>query len=434
MSEESIKKGIDIVNQFFDCMEKLKSEVVYFEEECRAAIMQKEAFFRVYGLSFNLAWTLRRVICRLEEYDGVLRNTLLYDYFNENRRYVEDVFGFANKLDEFISTSLATYSMDLLDDDWVGIDLDDEDETSKLLIEDNDYLEKLSTDISSNSDKIYRIIIFYIRYIHKQLIEVRNIRLNRTENDYKLLFEQEFKGFLTTDNWNDLRDGFIETTITIKFRGVEPTVEQLQKMRGEEFTLMQELRKELGSFDAYLNDYSKLAKHIVNQEIKHNAKNPIIDLFTCFGRITLIDKWIDDLNEECPLMKPISDAAPLKKIVFTKKLSEERLKNLWPKIEEIYDNHKAIDWVCFYHVLLYRNYILCDDFKYFARWINTTAGREILSEGNIRQIKTSYWAKEAHRTWTIEGFHEWRNTTKGDNTYKDYELLCEAIDEMIKQG
>ena len=75
---------------------------------------------------------------------------------------------------------------------------------------------------------------------------------------------------------------------------------------------------------------------------------------------------------------------------------------------------------------------MCDDFKFFARWINETAGREIISEVNIRQIKMSYWAKEADRMWTIDGLHKWRNSAKADSQYRDYELLCDQINELIK--
>lgn len=432
MSEDSIKRGIDIVNQFFECMEKLNSEVSYFENECTITIIQREAFFKVYGLSYNLAWTLRRVIYRIEEYGEVLRNTLLYDYWEKNEQFIKDINYLAKRLEDFIMQSLEPLSMELLDDDWVGIDLGDDDEAAKVLIEDNEYLENLSRDLSSNCGKIYQIILFYIRYILKQLIEIRNIRLNRTESDYNLLFDREFKEYLTTDIWNELRDSFISTTISIKYRGNEPTVDQLLQMRDNEFEMMMELRKELGQFDAYLSDTGKLARHLVNKEIKHNVNNPIIDLFGCLGRMKLIDQWILAIQEEAPLMEAFEGSSPSEAITFSERLSEERLKSLWPKIEEVYLQRKAIDWVCFYHVLVFRNYVSCDDFKFFARWINETSGREIISEVNIRQIKMSYWAKEAKRMWTIEGFHKWRDSGKADSQYRDFELLCIELNDIIK--
>ncbi len=432
MSEDSIKRGIDIVNQFFECMEKLNLEVSYFENECTITIVQKEAFFKVYGLSYNLAWTLRRVIYRIEDYGEVLRNTLLYDYWEKNEQYIRDVNYLANELEGFIMQSLEPLSMELLDDDWIGIDLGDDDEAAKVLIDDNEYLENLSKDLSSNCGKIYRIIMFYIRYILKQLIEIRNIRLNRNESDYNLLFEREFKEYLTTDVWNDLRDSFISTTISIKYRGNEPTVDQLLHMRDNEFGLMMVLRKELGSFDAYLSDTAKLARHIVNKEIEHNVKNPVIELFGCLGRMKLIDQWISDIQNEAPLMEHFEDSKPSEAITFTERMSEDRLKNLWPQIEEVYKERNAIDIVCLYHVLLYRKYILCDDFKFFARWINETSGKDIISEVNIRQIKMSYWVKEADHIWTIDGLHKFRNSAKADSQYRDYELLCDQINELIK--
>ena len=432
MSEDSIKRGIDVVNQFFECMEKLNSEVAYFEEECRIAIIQKEAFFKVYGLSYNLAWTLRRVICRIEEYGEVLRNTLLYDYWEKNGQYIKDVNYLANRLEAFITQSLEPLSTELLDNDWVEIDLGDDDEAAKVLIEDNEYLENLSKDFSSNSVKIYRMILFYIRYVLKQLIEIKNIRLSRNESDYTLLFDREFKEYLTTDVWNELRDSFISTTISIKYRGNEPTVDQLIQMRDNEFGLMMVLRKDLGPFDAYLSDTAKLARHIVNKEIEHNVKNPVIDLFGCLGRMKLIDQWISDIQNEAPLMEHFEGSKPSEAITFTERMSENRLKSLWPEIEEVYKERNVIDLVCLYHVLLCRKCIMCDDFKFFARWINETADKEIISEVNIRQIKMSYWVKEADHIWTIDGLHKYRNSVKADSQYRDYELLCDQINELIK--
>lgn len=431
MSEEGIKRGIGVIEQFFKSMEKLDSDAKYFVSECKSAIEQQEASIKIYALAFNFAWTLRYTIHRLQEYEDVLRNTLLYDYFEENQKKVDD-FGYLTRyLENFISGSLVSIYIEIDNDDQTEIEIDD-NEGDNNIIEDHEYLETLSKDLSANGGKILHIIPYYLLYINKKLIEIRNIRRNRTDNDYLYLFEREFKEFLTTDSWNDLQVSFIDTTISIKYRGIEPTIDQLQDMRDNEFAIMTELRKDLGSFDAYLKDKSKLARHIVNREIKHNSNNSVMELFSCLGRMKLIDDWLRDINEEAPLMEAYADTSPSDTITFSERLSEERLKSLWPQIEEIYNNRKAIDWVCFYHVLVYRNYISCDDFKLFARWINETSGREVISEVNIRQIKMSYWAKEAKRMWTIDGLHNWRNTAKADSQYRDFELLGDEINELIK--
>jgi hypothetical protein len=146
----------------------------------------------------------------------------------------------------------------------------------------------------------------------------------------------------------------------------------------------------------------------------------------------LIDQWISEIQKEAPLMEHYEGSKPSETITFTERMSESRLKSLWPKIEEVYKERKAIDLVCLYHVLVLRKCIVCDDFKFFARWINETAGKKIISEGNIRQIKMSYWAKEADHIWTIDGLHKYRDSAKADSQYRDYELLCDRINELIK--
>lgn len=434
MSEDSIKKNLDIINSYFDGMHKLYSDVDYFTTECINAIKEKTAVVKIYGLGFNLAWSLRYTINKMIAYQNMLINTLLYDYWEENKNEVDHFSQMSAELEDFINSNLEPLSIKIKGADSIEKEIpeDEEDEEIKLLIEDNEYLLNLSQDLVTNGPKLLHLIIFYLNHARRILIEIRNIRLNRTENDYALLFEREFKEYLTTDIWNELRDSFISTTISIKYRGNEPSVDQLIQMRDNEFGLMMVSRKELGPFDAYLSDPAKLARHIVNKEIEHNVKNPVIDLFGSLGRMKLIDRWISDIQDETPLMEHFEGLKPNEAITFTERMSEDRLKNLWPKIEEVYNERSAIDLVCLYHVLLYRKCIMCDDFKFFARWINETADKEIISEVNIRQIKMSYWAKEADRIWTIDGFHKWRNSAKADSQYRDYELLCDQINELIK--
>lgn len=434
MSEESIKKNIEIVSDYFEGIKKLYSDFDFFKSESITAIRQKVALVKIYGLSFNLAWSLRYAIDRMMAYKDMLSNTLLYDYWEDNNKTLDDFRYAARELEDFINRVIEPLSISVTGEDRIEKEMKEGegDEEIKLLIEDNNYLLNLSQDLASNGPKILHVISFYLQHARKLLVEIRNIRLNRTDSEYTLLFEREFKEFLTTDEWNDLSESFVNTTITMKFRGTDPTKDQLYNMRDDEFTLMTELRKELGQFDAYLSDSGKLARHIINKEIRHNVNNPIMELFGYLGRINLIDRWITALEEELPLMESFEGESPSAALTFSARLSEKRLKSLLPKIEELFGKRNAIDWICLYHVLVYRNYISCDDFKLFARWLNQAIGRIIISDANIRQIKLSYWAKEAKRMWTIKGLHEWRNTAKADNQYRDFEMLCDNINEIIK--
>ena len=434
MTEEIIKRNIEVINNYFQSMQKLYSDIDYFISECKTVIKQDGNIVKIYGLAYNLAWSLRYTMKLMVEYEKILQNSLLYDYWKENQEEAEKFNDISEELVSFIKKSLDTISIEITGRDVINPQLfnDSAEEELNLIIENDQYFLSLCDDLACNGPRILHLIVIYLQATYKLLIEIRNIRLSRNDTDYELLFEREFKEYLSTDAWNDFEECYINSTINNRYSGLEPSEEQLWKMRDNEYDRLMDLRKDLGDFEAYLSDPRKLARYLVDKEIKYNVNNPILELFGIKGRLKLIDQWIEDLREEAPLMEAFESSESSDVIRFTERLSEKRLISLWPKIEKLYVGRKAIDWACLYHVLVYRNYISCDDFKVFAYWLNKTANKTVISESNIRQIKMSYWIKEAKHVWTIEGFRKWRNSAKADSIYKDYEQLCHDINEIIK--
>ena len=93
-----------------------------------------------------------------------------------------------------------------------------------------------------------------------------------------------------------------------------------------------------------------------------------------------------------------------------------------------------MDLVCFYHVLVYYNYIACNDFNVFNRWLTQVAGKELIKPNNARKIKLTYWVSEAKKPWTKEGALAETNTTQQETKFRNYTKLCEDIREIINEA
>ena len=172
----------------------------------------------------------------------------------------------------------------------VEVIISDDSDTEKLL-SDNKYLSELSKDLAANGDKILSIVCFYLRHISKQLIDIKTVRTNLSDNEYRFLFEREFKEFISTDEWNDLKNGFIDFTVKNKYNGVEPTREQLYELRTAEIEKIANMSDNFGAIDPYLDDYPKLSRHIINREFETKINTPVLELFQHIGRKMIIEQW-----------------------------------------------------------------------------------------------------------------------------------------------
>jgi hypothetical protein len=85
-------------------------------------------------------------------------------------------------------------------------------------------------------------------------------------------------------------------------------------------------------------------------------------------------------------------------------------------------------------LLVFYNYISCDDFNAFNRWLSQVTGKEVISAGNARKIKMSYWAQHAKKQWDIKNALEETNTAQQETKFRNYTLLCDEIRDIIRQG
>lgn len=431
MTEQSVKERNVIINQFDQALTKLINEKNYFVNQCKDAVEKESTPVKIYSLSFNFAWTLRYTIDCTQKYDSVIRNSLLDDRFDNNlanKQWIENEFfdfiPFIDNLEQ--SAGLVPHEVEKSERDHYER-LKEKEDIANVQV---DFWVDFCKDLAANGHHIAPLIKVYYNRLVRMLTDITVIRVSRKENDLRFLFERELKEYTSTDEWEDMSNSFIESIIKMRFRGIEPGIEELELLRSEEYSQMMTLKSDLGQFEAFLYDYTKLAKHLISKEVKGVANNHILQLLGHLSILQLVDDWMVDFVSEGKFMvPPDEDDTPL---TYTVKLSEKRMKKLWPQIESLFKERAATDWVCFFHVLVFKNYVTCNSFKSFVVWLNNFAGRNLISAVNARQIKMSYWAKNAKRQWTIEDLHKWKNTARIDSRYKDFYQLCEDINNIIK--
>ena len=366
MTVDGIKERLALFNQYDHAMEKLFEELDDFYKNSKTLVRHESETIKLYGLAFNFAWTLRDCIELCQKYEHEVKNSLLHERFEINRKLSDDFEYYVADVVPQLERLSQTLNVCIDEKQRVEV-ITDDDSNAKKFLSDNEYLSELSKDLAANGNKILNIICFYLRYISKLLINIKTVRANMTENDYRFLFERELKEFFSTDEWSDAKDRFIENTIRNKYHGIEPTKEQLYELRNDEIERIVDMSDNFGTIDPYLDDYPNLSRHIINRDFNTEINTPVLDLFLHIGRKLIIEYWQEQLEEEELCYVPEDDGEV--EVTYSERYSEAICKRTMPKILALFEKRNAMDWVCFYHVLVYFNYIVCDDFNVFNRWL-----------------------------------------------------------------
>lgn len=431
MTVDGIKERLALFDQYDHTMAKLVEELDVFYKKSKILVRQGSEAIKLYGLAFNFAWTLRSCIELCQKYEHEIKNSLLDERFEINKKLSDDIEQSVGVIVPQLEKLSQTLTV-CIDDSQRMVVIPADDSDAEKLLSDNEYLSELSKNLAANGNKILNIVCFYLRHISKLLINIKTVRANLTENDYRFLFEREFKEYISTDEWSDLKYGFIDRTIRNKYHGIEPTKEQLYELRNDEIERIVDMSDNFGAIDPYLDDYPKLSRHIINRNFNTEINTPVLDLFLHIGRKLIIDQWLEQLEEEELCYVPEDDGEA--EITYSERYSEVICRRTMPPILALYEEKDAMDWVCFYHVLVYFNYVGCDDFNAFNRWLTQVTGKEIISAGNARKIKMSYWAKDAKKRWSKEEALKETNTAQQETKYRNYTMLCDEIRDIIRQG
>jgi hypothetical protein len=429
MTVDSIKKRIALFEQFDQTMGKLFEELNSFHKESKIVIRQESESIKLYGLAFNFAWTLRNSIEICQKYEAAIKNSLLHERFKHNKDLSDDFEYAVDEIVPYIENIIDTICVTIDDNDRVEV-INEKDDNERLL-SDIEYLSELSKDLTKNGNKILNIVCFYLRHISKLLINTKTVRANMTDNEYRFLFEREFKEYLSTDQWNDVQNSFIDRTINHRYHGKEPSQEQLYDLLALEIERIEEMSEDFGIIEPYLNDYTKLSRIIVQREFRNEINTPVLDLFFHLGRKMIIEKWHQQLEEERLCYVPETEDT---EVTYSERFTENICKQIMPDILNLFEGRDAMDLVCFYHVLVFYNYIACNDFNVFNRWLTRVAEKELISPNNARKIKMTYWVSEAKKLWTKQGALAETNTAQQETKFRNYTNLCNSIRVIINNA
>ena len=429
MTLEGIKNRKKLFKMYDAAMDKQCEELNRFKEESYTIIKENRETIKIYAFAFYLACSLRDNIELCKKYEEEVKNSLLDTRFETNEKLLDKFEERVNVLERYIKNISPT--LDVSINNNVNVEIDASNEEKEKLIADKQYLLNLSNDLAKNGNKILNIVCFYMRYVVRQLTDIKNVRADMDDIKYRLLFEHEFKEYKSTDDWAELKDFFIDDNYK------KNNNEELSK---EDLYILQENEKKeiarvngMGNIKPYIENYSKLGKKIVEKEFEADTNSPVLELFLHMGYYELTKNWLEQMDEINPYEEDIEDEDN-GDYSYCEDLNENKCKKMMPNILKLYNGKNAKDWVCFYHVLVFYQNIIFDDFYAFNRWLTSITGEEKITYSNARKINMSYWAKNAKIKWTLDAAIKETDTKRQENLFKEYMRLCQSIYDIIREA
>ena len=427
MTLEGIKNRKKLFKMYDAAMDKQYEELNRFKEESYTIIKENRETIKIYAFAFYLACSLRDNIELCKKYEEEVKNSLLDTRFETNEKLLDKFEERVNVLERYIKNISPT--LDVSINNNVNVEIDASNEEKEKLIADRQYLLNLSNDLAKNGNKILNIVCFYMRYVVRQLTDIKNVRADMDDIKYRLLFEHEFKEYKSTDDWADLKDYFIDDT----YKGnnkKELSFDDIGTLKEKEKNEIVHI-KGFGNIKPYIENYSMLGKKIVEKEFETDIDSPVLELFLHMGYYELTKKWQEQLEEINPFAEDDDNESGFS---YSTDLTETKCKKMMPKILKLYEKRNAIDWVCFYHVLVLYQNITFEDFYEFNRWLTTITGEEKIKPNNARKINLSYWAINAKKEWLEREALKETNSKQQENKFKDYKRLCYSIYEIIREA
>ena len=427
MTLEGIKNRKKLFKMYDAAMDKQCEELNRFKEESYTIIKENRETIKIYAFAFYLACSLRDNIELCKKYEEEVKNSLLDTRFETNEKLLDKFEERVNVLERYIKNISPT--LDVSINNNVNVEIDASNEEKEKLIADRQYLLNLSNDLAKNGNKILNIVCFYMRYVVRQLTDIKNVRADMDDIKYRLLFEHEFKEYKSTDDWADLKDYFIDDT----YKGnnkKELSFDDIGTLKEKEKNEIVHI-KGFGNIKPYIENYSMLGKKIVEKEFETDIDSPVLELFLHMGYYELTKKWQEQLEEINPFAEDDDNESGFS---YSTDLTETKCKKMMPKILKLYEKRNAIDWVCFYHVLVLYQNITFEDFYEFNRWLTTITGEEKIKPNNARKINLSYWAINAKKEWLEREALKETNSKQQENKFKDYKRLCYSIYEIIREA
>lgn len=294
------------------------------------------------------------------------------------------------------------------------------------------FAEKAGQPMLEESINLFQFIYMIIDAIIERFETLANLRLTRDDRDYHDLFVAIQDYYFLSDDWERIKNQYINKLFQTKKLSATSTISDVVVFRNE---LLEDIYNEAvwgEIYDLEEKNFTKLAKYSI-QTLAVDSPDKIIELLKLIGKYNLLSDWMKELEDKGAPYDEIPEETPdeIVGFAFTSDEMEQAFNDKFPQIKKYMEGKKAIDWCCVHHILGWRNFINDCDFVDFMRWLNIYNGNLIMTEANIRQVKSDYFVKTKVK-WNLDDYRAENDTTQTKSRYKRYINYCDDIEAILK--
>jgi hypothetical protein len=192
------------------------------------------------------------------------------------------------------------------------------------------------------------------------------------------------------------------------------------------FNLLQKIRYGRQEFDVLPNcdDFKKYRIELYKKgESRTQLENQ---------ELIFLTEYIRENDQPCIDPNEFNDK---KHVKLSLGLSDEMFEYLIKLICTIINNEN--EWVCLYHVMIYRGWMYSIDFYLWVDWLNDrllNIGMNEVLQGSSRRMISKYFTSPDRYQWTLEGYQKFEKTQSAQSINKlhRYAMVCKQICNILE--
>lgn len=429
--EETDSRG-QAIAKFDSCMERFFNSSKILLEELKKIPCCDENNVKIYTLAMNYYHDTNLVVdIATAYYDYIAYSMLCVDFPKHDklyRRFESDLLELTYRLNRLSESDSIVLDSTLPE----NISLEEQ-----LAIMDK----SISEQLDGNGILYFKGIIKNLSRIKDALNSLQVVGAGRTASSYEEIYDRMAEEYYNSDLWENLKNRYISTLVNRTFKNTPITYEKIDELINELYSDLGG-HEELGCiWEAYEENKTELSKAIVKKE--YESATYIEHMFAILGKIELLQNWKEEIKfEELPCEEAEEATGLVQDVIFINEREEERFTKAWPEIkaymEEVMDADYA--WCCLHHTMTFYHYIKKTSFKFFMRWLNNYAEKELISEVNIRQVSFHYFIDVVETKWSLDEmvkFYErggkQKITPQLKAKYNKYSSICLRLREILME-
>ena len=418
------------IEKFDSCMERFFNSSKTFLEELKKIPCCDENNVKMYTLAMNYYHDTNLVIDIATSYYDYIAFSMLSVNFPKHDRLYKRFETELLELRHILKNVSESCSIDL----------------ENTFSEENPIDEQLASMDKTISNQFDGDGILYFKGIINNLSKIKDalnylqvVGAGRTANSYEEIYDRMKEEYYNSETWENLQKNYISKLIKRTFNNKPITYEAIDELV---YKLYDDLEghEELGNiWQAYEDNKTELSKAIVKKE--YESACHIEFMFTILGKIELLQNWKEEIRfEELPSEEAEEETGLVHGVEFVNEREEQRFKDAWLEIFAFMEEEKDADyaWCCLHHTLTFYHSIKKTSFKFFMRWLNEYAKKELISEVNIRQVSFHYFIDVVETKWSLEEMEKFyerggkqKITSQLKTKYKKYSGICLKIREIL---